>query len=163
MSKKTIEEKFAELAELEKKKSDAYKKLWAKYDKVKEEYNKKLLDTFNFENKFLRVEMNDEEYAYLYCNDVWKSKSFSSNEPIIKLRGYGFYCVITDWSDSTFCRWDEFFEYDIRISEQFDIKEEISKVTEITQEEFDIQFRKAIAKMLERHSSNLKDINDDTN
>lgn len=153
-----MEDKFKQLVEIEKEKRIAYDEAFEKYEELKDKYNNKIKEVFNYEDKYLIIDM-DEQHCYLRCDECFKTRDLSG-EDVILLRGYGFSWIITDYSDATYASWDFFFEHKIRLSDQWNIKDELSKIKETDKADFDSAFYRMINELTEDHKKtmNKKDI-----
>lgn len=146
-----MKERLIKLKKLEEEKDKQYKEYLSKYNKVKQEYFDKIKEVFDFENKFLKIEINENEYAYMLCESVHKCKNIHGRN-VINLRGYGFYGVITPYEDSTFMDWSTWFEHEIYIDDEANIEEQLNKITEIDHEEFSSVYSSIINQMNFKHN-----------
>lgn len=135
-----INDKLNEIHKLQNIKSKEWEKLYKKYQKYVDEYNKKVKDLCDFEGKFLKIEdVENYRYSYLYCHTVMLTEDVSGNK-VILLRGYGFTYIITQYEDDTFCNWDQFFEHKIYIEETSDVEKEFGKISYSSKDEFNKEF-----------------------
>lgn len=148
-----INDKFKILKELEEQKSKAYEDAFEKYNELKEQYNKKIIELFNYENKYLKI-THLEDISYIICDEVFKYKDLSDRNAIL-IRGYGFTSLFTPYADATYVRWDEFFEHNIYIDDNYDIAEQIKEITEITPDEFNQAFETMVGKLISKHTENM--------
>lgn len=154
----SIKEKLNEIFKYQNIKDKEWKKLLRKYQKYVDEYNEKVKNLCDFEGKYLKIEdEEDYKYSYLYCNTVMLKKDLSGNQ-IILLRGYGFTCLITDYEDSTFCVWNQYFEHKIYIEKPFDVAKEFSKISYSSKEEFNKEFLKMIENVKAEHEKYIQTI-----
>ena len=153
-----IKEKLNEIFKLQDIKNKEWKKLLKKYQKYVDEYNEKVKNLCDFKGKFLKIEdEEDYKYSYLYCNTGALTKDLSGSQ-IILLRGYGFTYLITDWEDSTFCIWNQFFEHKINLEEEFNIEKEFNKISYSSKEEFNKEFQKMIENVKVEHEKYIQTI-----
>ena len=140
---KSIKEKFSKL------KQELREKLY----QLSEEESEELLKVINFKGKYLHI--NDTQDVYLYVNEQFGHNDIYTNyEPVIFLRGQGFSSEFTQFADSTYSRWDQFFSHTIKID---NLDEALTHIEEITKEEYNKAFDKMIEKMIDEHREYLKD------
>ena len=149
-----LNEKFNELKILKEEKNKAWEKYRKKYEKEVKKYNEKLLEIFNFTDKYVKIEYEENAFHYIRVDSVFETDYFSDGA--ICIRGYGFSWEITEYSDMTGNTWDEMFSYYLPIGPNHNIPEELNKITVITAEEFDDEFHKMINSITERHLKNME-------
>ena len=152
-----MQEKINQLKLLENELSVARKKAFEEVEKLTESINKKLLDIFNFENKYIRISdpFDNTRYTYMWCYWVNRSRGLS-NDTEINFRGYGFCSEITSYSDATWMSWDEMKERSFK--ERDGYTKILNHITVITEDEFNKAFDDMIASVIARHKANIKDI-----
>lgn len=125
---------------------------WQKYIKAIDKEKKELSNIFNMEGKFICV---DNE-KYLYVNEQFNHKNISDGEPIIVLRGQGFRYLITAYNDATYMDWDQYFSHEFKVK---DIEREITKIKEITKEEYNNAFDNMMEQIKKEHHRYTNNIN----
>lgn len=156
----TLKEKIEKLQRTQNRLDKEYEKAIKKYRKMKAEVSDGFVEIFNFKDKFIKqLDMFDDGYTYMYCTDVWKSKDFNGNV-VLRLRGNGFFWNVSPYSDSTYNRWAEWFDIEIRLDQSSsDLEKELKRFTVITAEEFDAAFNKMLSDMSKRHKENMEEYN----
>ena len=156
MKKSELSKKLKELEQLEKEKQEKWNEIYAEYNEVRKKYESKVLEIFNFKDKWLLIDDTDFGYkTYMYCETVMDGKDLSGN-PRILLRGYGFKWSVTAYADETYSNWDEMIEFNIRTSDQSNIQHQLTYIKEITVNEFNDAFYKMIGEITARHEKNIK-------
>lgn len=148
-----MQDKLKRLKELQSDLNTSYNSFRKKFDKAKEKYNEALLNIFNFEDKYIKIKI-DDKYMYMKCSDVFKHGDLSGRANLI-IRGYGFHWIITPYDDYTFSSWDAWIEHKILL-EQYDedIIKEFNNISIITKEEFNEAFEKMISDIIDYHNKN---------
>lgn len=152
-----MQEKINQLKQLENELKVAKEKAFEEVEKLNESINKKLLDIFDFENKYIRISdpIDKTRYTYMWCYWVSRSRGLS-NDIEITFRGYGFCSEITSYSDATWMSWDEMKERSFK--ENYGYTKILNNITIITEADFNNAFDKMIAGVVERHKTNINDI-----
>lgn len=161
----TLKEKIEKLQRIQNRLDKEYEKAIKKYRKMKAEVSDGFVEIFDFKDKFIKKLdlFDDGDYTYMYCTDVWKSKDFNGNV-VLRLRGNGFFWNISPYSDSTYNRWAEWFDIEIKLDQSFsDLEKELKRITVITADEFDAAFNKMISEMSKRHKKNMKEYKEQIN
>lgn len=155
----TLKEKIEKLQRTQNRLDKEYEKAIKKYRKMKAEVSDGFVEIFNFKDKFIKQLdiFDDGDYTYMYCTDVWKSKDFNGNI-VLRLRGNGFFWNVSPYSDSTYNRWAEWLDIEIRLDQSSsDLEKELKRFTVITAEEFDDAFNKMLSDMSKRHKKNMEE------
>lgn len=148
-----MQDKLKQLRELQADVNTSYKIFRKNFDKAKEKYNEALLDIFNFEDKYIKIN-EDGRYIFMKCSEVFKHGDLS-NRPNIIIRGYGFHWAVTAYDDYTFCSWDAWFDHKILLEQSDeDIIKDFSNISIITKEEFNRAFETMISQLIEYHEKN---------
>ena len=156
MDKQELQKKLKELDKIEKEKREKWNELHDKYDKIRQKYEAKVEEIFNFKNKWILIDDTCWGYKiYMRCETVMKGKDLAGNQRIL-LRGYGFKWSITDYEDETYCNWDEMIEFNIDMSEQANIQKQLAYIKELTVSEFNEAFYKMIDEITNRHQKNMQ-------
>jgi hypothetical protein len=152
-----MEQKIEQLKQLEHKLDIARKKAFEEVDNLQQSINNKILEIFNFENKFIKIAdpIDDTQYTYMFCDWVSRGRGLS-NEIEIGLRGYGFCSEITRYKDATWASWDEMKER--HFLERDGYIKILKYITVITEEEFNAAFNDMILKLITRHKENMYEI-----
>lgn len=161
----TLKEKIEKLQRIQNRLDKEYEKAIKKYRKMKAEVSDGFVEIFDFKDKFIKKLdlFDDGDYTYMYCTDVWKSKDFNGNV-VLRLRGNGFFWNVSPYSDSTYNRWAEWFDIEIKLDQSFsDLEKELKRFTVITADEFDAAFNKMISEMSKRHKENMKEYKEQIN
>lgn len=156
MTKSELSLKLQELAKLEKEKQNKWNEIYKEYDEVRKKYEAKVLEVFDFKDKWLLIDDTDFGYkTYMRCETVMDGKDLSGN-PRILLRGYGFKWSVTQYADETYCTWDEMIEFNIHTSDQSNIQRQLAYIKEITVNEFNDAFYKMIGELSKHHEKLIK-------
>lgn len=153
-----LKEKIEKLQRMQNRLEKEYEKAIKKYRSMKAEVSDGFVEIFDFKDKFIKqLDLFDEgDYTYMYCTDVWKSKDFNENI-ILRLRGYGFFWNVNEFEDSTYNRWAEWLDIEIRLDQSSsDLEKELKRIEIISAEEFDNAFNKMISEMVKRHKENIE-------
>ena len=155
-----MEQKFEQLRQLEQELFYARKKAFEEVDRLNESINKKLLEIFDFEKKFIKISdpIDDTQYTYMWCDWVTRGRGLSNNIEI-KFRGYGFSSEITCYRDATWATWDEMKERHFMENDGY--ANILKHITIITEDEFNLEFDKMIASVVKRHKENMREIKED--
>lgn len=155
-----MEQKIEQLKKLEQELNIARKKAFEEVDKLQKNINNKLLEIFDFEDKFIKIvdPIDDTQYTYMYCDWVSRGRRLS-NEIEISFRGYGFCSEITQYSDATWASWDEMKERSF--IERDGYLKILSYITVIDEKEFNTAFEEMISKVVNRHKENMQDIKEE--
>lgn len=119
-------------------------KAWENLQNIREKENEELSKVLNFENKYVCIDDNE----YIYVNEQFQHKNIHTGNPIIVLRGQGFKYEITEYADATYMNWDQFYSYEFEISE---IESIVTKIKDITKDEYDKAFIDMIEKVKKEH------------
>ena len=151
----TLSERIKRLEKLHKTLNSEYEKAIARYREKRNKVNEGYLEIFDFKNKFIKVkDIFCENYTYMFCESVWRSTDLSQ-EPILRFRGYGFYWEISPYEDSTYGRWAEWLDIEIRLLNN-DLEKELKRFEVITSDEFNNAYNQMVEEMTKRHKSNLE-------
>lgn len=151
----TLSEKIEKIEKLHRTLDSEYEKAIARFREKRDEVNEGYIEIFNFKDRFIKVkDIFCEEYTYMYCDSVWRSTDLS-NEPILRFRGYGFYWNISPYEDSTYCKWGEWLDIEIRLLNN-NLKDELERFEIITSDEFNDAYNKMIEEMTKRHKNNME-------
>jgi hypothetical protein len=152
-----MEQKIEQLKQLEHELDIASKKAYEEVDNLQQSINNKILEIFNFENKFIKIAdpIDGTQYTYMFCDWVSRGRGLS-NEIEIGFRGYGFCSEITRYKDATWASWDEMKER--HFLERYGYIKILKYITVITEEEFNAAFNDMILKLIARHKENMYEI-----
>ena len=127
-------------------------KAWKEYQKILNQERESLIKMFDLEGKFIKIGGEDETPKYMYVTSSFQHKT-SSNEHSFILRGQGFTGIATEYEDSTFMSWDQFFDHTIYIS---NLEMEIKNIEIIAEEEYNEAFEKLLLEIKQEHYNYLK-------
>ena len=127
-------------------------KAWEEYQNILNQERESLIKMFDLEGKFIKIGGEDEIPKYMYVTSSFQHKG-PTNEHSFILRGQGFTGIVTEYTDSTFMSWDQFFNHTIYIS---DLEREIKNIEIITEEEYNEAFEKLLLEIKQEHYNYLK-------
>ena len=130
-----------EIKELLDKRYQAYESCMEEYEKVREEFDKKLMELLPYEGKIIKIQANSIP-RYIKVRDV-----FQHGDKIV-IRGYGFKSEFTKYYDATFADWDFMQSHEFMLN---NIGTEVEKIQIITDVEFDKAFNEMINNMRYNH------------
>ena len=128
-----------------------YEESFKEYKKCREEYRKKILTFFDFEQKYIKVKNRLDREYYIFCDWVRDDISLDGERDLIYLSGYGFSEEIYGYNDDNLI-WGGYTEVDIDISTNTYNEDIVNSVTIISKEEFDNAFFEMIEKMKQYHN-----------
>ena len=148
---KNTEEIKKEIATLEKELSSLYDK----QNKVSEQIRKLKLEAINipFEGKYIKyVDTFDSTPIYMKVDWIRQDNSKASKmQPYsYTFKGFGFFGEFTGYDDATQFEWSYWFEFNIT-GDYDGIQEKISRIEEITKEDFNLAFEYSINEIKELH------------
>ena len=148
---KNPEEIREEIAILEKE----LRSLYDKQNKVSEQIRKLKLEAINipFEGKYIKyVDTFDSTPIYMKVDWIRQDNSKASKiQPYsYTFKGVGFFGEFTGYDDATDFEWSYWFEFNIT-GDYDGIQKKISKIEEITKEEFDEAFEIMLESLKEYH------------
>lgn len=138
-----------EIQALEKKCNKLFDKAYALRNEIKEK--KKALVNLDYEGKYIKYDDGWGRTIYMKVEWVVVDKTrFSDKDFSYMFRGLGFEGEFTGYGDATSFYWDYWYEFYIYGDEK-QFLDGIDRITEITQEEFNIEFDKQIKLIKEYH------------
>ena len=107
-------------------------KIWNKYDAVKEEYNKKIVDILPYKNKFIKITREDEYTQFCKVTDI------SIDKQKLYISGFWFFGDISVYTRENFLKYEHYmYSYYIR-----DIEKLVKSIEIITKEEYIEAYKK---------------------
>lgn len=136
------------LKELEEKKSSIYETFKEEYDKVLDEFQEELINNLPYLGKYIKaISYYSDIYTYIKVREIFKHKAFDGS-PIVILRGYGFKSEITSYCDATYMEFSGMMTHELYLNK--DLEEELSRITEINENEFKEQFYNTLSQVQAR-------------
>lgn len=125
---------------------------WEKYYEIQQEIKEKFEKELDLIGKYVKI----EDGTHLHIEECFSTTHF--DRKVILLRGLGFNCEFTEYRDANYCTWDLMQTYYIDMGEMFDMKAELSKIKEITKEQFQEAFDNMISNVIDTHNEAIKKI-----
>ena len=139
------------------KMTEQYQEIRNKYSALRTELREKqnalyreereeLAKLIDFTDKFLFI--SGVQDKYLYVAEQFNHQDISTHEPVIVLRGQGFHREFTDYVDSTYVVWDQYYSHEIKID---DLDRELRNIKEISKETYNEAFEIMAKEMIDNH------------